>query len=375
DFFLSKQSYFLSESGLEDIIYKLKTAYPVAASNTITLNGNSATTTVATGGYNIKTITSLGDVTLRQRKNTITLSPGDGISFNYGIQSGIGGFIMNNNSGVNGNVYSNGNISGSGGVYINGTAVSAGASGIIDEVSVGSNGKGDAWAHTVTDSSVVGNLYCQTGSGNNKSCNSVQGDPPLTPMPITQEMIDQWKSDAELGGTVAGNLTISSPTSLGPKKITGDLAINSNLTITGTLYVVGKITTGNGVQVSLDPSYGATGGIIIVDGTVNLSNNAQFSGSGAPNTYILLMTTSACPTVGCTTTNAVEIANNVGAVIVNAQNGTAHLNNNITLNEIVANKIIMDNNVVINYLSGLASTVFTSGPSGGWSIQSWKEIK
>lgn len=373
DLIRSRQSFVLSESGVEDVYYRYKTAKVVTASESLTLDNNTVVTTTTDSGFNQKTITGLGDVSSRQRKTEIRITPGDGIAFNYGIQTGQGGFYMSNNSGINGNVYSNGLISGAPGAYISGTAVAAG-SGTISNLVVGSGTTGNAWAHTVTSSTVYGNLYCQTGSGNNKLCNTSQGDAPTTSYPVTDQMIADWKADAELGGTVTGNLTISSPTSLGPKKITGNLIINKDLTITGTIYVMGNITTGNNVNVSLSSSYGGTGGIIVVDGTVDLSNNVVFQGSGTSNTYVLLITTSECPT-GCGSTNALEVANNVGAVILNAQKGTTHINNNVTLNAVTAYKIVMDNNVVINYLTGLADTSFSSGPSGGWNILLWKEVK
>jgi hypothetical protein len=369
----SRQSLFLSESGAEDAFFRLKNARPISSPVTLVLSGNTATTTIVDSGYNEKTITALGDVSSRQRKNKIILKTGDGVSFSYGIQSGMGGFTIGNAT-INGNVYSNGNISGANGATVTGSAYAAGATGTIDNIDVGQSGTGDARAHTVTNSSVVGNLYCQTGSHNNKSCNTSQPDPAISPMPVTDEMIAKWKDDAELGGISAGNMTISAPTSLGPKKITGNLTINANLTITGTIFVTGNITTGNGAQVSLSSSYGAQGGIIVTDGRVTLSNNAQFSGSGTAGTYILLVTTSSCPT-GCSGLNAIEILNNVGAVLVNAQNGTVHLNNNVTLNEVVGKTILIDNGGVINYLTGLANENFSSGPSGGWNIDSWKEAE
>jgi hypothetical protein len=369
----SRQSFFLSESVVEDAYYRLKTAKTIGATDTITLDGNSATASITDSAYNEKTISSLGDVFSRQRKNQLVLHTGQGVSFNYGIQSGLGGFVLGN-AVVNGNVYSNGTITGANGATITGTAVSAGAGGLIDNIDVGQNGTGNAIAHRVINSTIAGTLFCQTGSANNKSCNTSQADPAYVDMPITQAMLDKWKADALLGGTVSGNLTISSPTSLGPKKITGNLAINDDITITGTIHVVGNITTNNNAQISLDSSYGGNGGIIVVDGRATLSNNAEFHGSGVAGTFVLLASTSTCP-VGCSGQNALEILNNVGAILVNAQNGTVHLNNNVELNEVVGYTIDIDNGAVINYTSGLVNTYFTSGPSGGWNITSWQEVK
>lgn len=365
----SKQGFFLAESAIEDSYYRLKVGKSIGSTNTVTLLGSSATATIEDSGYNEKTIRALGDVSGRQRTAQLVLGTGDGVSFNYGIQSGTGGFILGN-AVINGNVYSNGTILGSNGATVTGSAFSVGASGLIDNVSVGA----DARAHTVTDSVVAGNLYCQTGTANNKACNTSLPDPTPAGMPISDEMIAEWKSDAELGGTHSGDLIIATPSSLGPKKITGNLAINSNLVITGTIYVMGNITTSNNAQVSLDGSYGPTGGIIVTDGRVTLSNNVAFFGSGQEGSYVLLATTSQCP-VGCAGQNALEVLNNVGAILVNAQNGTVHLNNNVELSEVVGKTIIVDNNAEVNYTLGLANAAFTSGPAGGWTVKSWQEVK
>ncbi len=373
DLVRSRQSFFLAESGVEDAYYRLSNAKPIGASTNITLNGSTATTTITDSGYNEKTISSSGDVASRQRKNQLVLSTGTGIAFSYGIQAGTGGFQLGNAT-VVGNVYSNGNITGSNGAEITGSAFAAGA-GTINNIDIGQSGTGNAWARTVTNSTIQGTLYCQTGSGNNKSCNTSQGDAPAVGMPLTDEMITNWKADAALGGTISGNYTFTGGGSFGPKKINGNLTINSNMTITGTIHVTGNVTTSNGVHVSLSPSYGTSGGIIIIDGTADFSNNADFTGSGSANSFVMVVVTSTCPTGCAGSPNAVEVDNNVGAVIINAQNGTVHLNNNAELNEVVGKTIIIDNSAEVNYLSGLANTSFSSGPSGGWNVKTWKEIR
>ncbi|MDD5720881.1 MAG: hypothetical protein PHT16_00310 [Candidatus Pacebacteria bacterium] len=374
DLVKSKQSLFLSESGIEDAYFRLKNSTTINSPISINLGGNTSVTTITDSGYNEKTIISLGDVSSRQRNSEMVLLAGDGVSFSYGIQSGVGGFVIGNAI-VHGNVYSNGNITGANGARITGSAFAAGASGVIDNIDVGENGEGDARAHTVNNSTVLGNLYCQSGSHNNKSCNISEPDPVAVDMPITEVMISKWKQDAEAeNNIIIGDLTITSSQNLGPVKITGNLAINADITVTGTIYVMGNITTNNGAHITLSSSYGSTGGIIVTDGRVTLSNNVKFFGSGGPNTYVLLVTTSACP-LGCSGLNAIEILNNVGAILVNAQNGTVHLNNGVELNEVVGKTIDIDNSAEIWYLSGLANQNFTSGPTGGWDIKNWKEVQ
>ena len=69
------------------------------------------------------------------------------------------------------------------------------------------------------------------------------------------------------------------------------------------------------------------------------------------------------------------MGNNAGAVIINAQKGSVRFSNNSGAKEAVANKLELENNATITYESGLADVNFSSGPSGGWDIISWKEIE
>ncbi|MEK7120472.1 MAG: choice-of-anchor R domain-containing protein, partial [Patescibacteria group bacterium] len=117
--------------------------------------------------------------------------------------------------------------------------------GSIDNVDVGQSGVGDAWAHTVNNSSVAGNLYCQTGTGNNKSCDdTTQPDPSATAFPISDANIAEWKDWALVGGTISGDYSVDDTSAtLGPKKINGNLTVSNGgrLDVTGTLWVTGNI--------------------------------------------------------------------------------------------------------------------------------------
>lgn len=530
----SRQSYFLSESGVEDAIYRIKTGRNISASETITLGGASATTTITDVSGTEKQIDATGNASLSQRKTRTTIKRGAGIAFNYGLQSGNGGVVLGPTAGIVGNLYSNGNVIGGNNSYITGSAVAANSSSLIaDQVNgtpippstsitfgrlgtqdvaqsfqvntsaplnkvqlylrktgtpsnmtvrivnnlagapgvtalatgtlsassvstsygwvdvvfdsnpvlstgtiywvvlspsstsalnnytIGTNTSytngyadtgqylgiwtsttsdiyfqiytggitslihnvrigtllvGDAYAHSVTDSTVAGNLYCQTGSGNNKACDTSRADPTPSTLPISDSNIAGWKSEALAGGTITGNYTASGISSLGPTKITGNLVVSGTLTITGTLWVEGSITLNNGSIVGLASGYGAGSGVIVADGIIDLSNNAAFLGSGNPASYIMVLTTSDCSAGTTCTQNAMEVSNNVGTVILIAQNGTIHLNNNSGAKEVVANKILVDNGSIITYDLGLADVNFTSGPSGGWNVDSWQEI-
>lgn len=241
----------------------------------------------------------------------------------------------------------------------------------ISGTTVGTGTTGDAWAHTVTNTTINGNLYCQSGSSNNKSCDTSRLDPDPTNFPITDAQISGWKDDALVGGTYSGNYTVSgSSTTIGPKKISGDLTVTNNgiLTMTGTLWVTGNVDVSNSAVIQLTSSYNSGSGLIIVDGTINISNNAVFSGSGTTGSYVMALSTS-------TSGSAISVGNNAGTVILVAPYGTISFSNNSGAKEATAKTISLSNNAVITYESGLANVNFTNGPSGSYAINSWKEIE
>ncbi|MDP2671170.1 MAG: choice-of-anchor R domain-containing protein [bacterium] len=264
-------------------------------------------------------------------------------------------------------------------VYLGGTT------GVIDNVNIGTSGVGDAHAHVITDSTITGSVYCQSGSGNNKVCDTSQPDPTPQNLPISQANIDDWQAEAAAGGTLSGNYTLDNGAvgSLGPTVITGDLNLSNNVTftMTGTIWVQGKINLENNVTMKLDPGYGSSGGILLASGYINLVNNAIFQGSGDPNSYFLLLTTNDCVGSGsptgltCTGSNsAMDVSNNVGSVILYSSRGQINLANNAEAKEVNGYKVFLSNNATINYQSGLANANFSSGPGGGYNISNWIEI-
>lgn len=246
-----------------------------------------------------------------------------------------------------------------------------GVTSTISGTTVGTGTTGDAWAHNVTGSTIRGSLYCQTGSSNNKSCDTSRSDPDPTNFPITDAQISGWKDDALAGGTYSGDYTVSGSSAiLGPEKISGNLTIGNGgtLTITGTLWVTGNIDISNNAKIQLTSSYGSGSGLLIADGTISISNNAVFAGSGTTGSYIMALTTN-------TSDSAISVGNNAGTVILVAPYGTIAFSNNSGAKEATAKMISLDNNATITYDSGLANVNFTSGPSGSWNISSWQETQ
>lgn len=545
----SKQAFLVANSASNEALYKLNTNKDLASAETVTLSQGSATINVADVGSG-KTISIESDVESYQRNYELTLAVGDGVSFNYGLQTGQGGFDMSGGAGIIGNVYSNGDVLGSGGVYVTGSAISAnvtdpvvtasnnsgavtpthdvqfggdatpqdsaqsfsvatstpvssirvllkksgtawmnnvtmrivadnggkpnkatlaqgtisastvtttfnyltipltsvvsltpgttywivfdtsttwgqyyslaandsvyaggqpktgtfsisnggtwavtspttkdiyfdvyvgGSTGIIQGVTVGSGGVGDAWAHDVTNSTVAGALYCQGGSGNNKACDTSRPDPVQQPWPISDGNIDDWKAEATAGGATSTiSLGGSSVRTIGPIKINGDLTVTSGaiLNINSTVYVTGKIDIQGGGKVRINPSLGSKSVVIVTDGRIETGGGGVFEGSGVSGSYILLVTTSACPTgTGCSGKNAIEVTGGSGAVVLNAQKGTIEFGGGGHAKQATGYKIEMSGGTTVTYESGLSNQNFTSGPSGSWNISSWKEVE
>ncbi len=363
----SKKAYFLSESGIEDAFYRLKSNMAIGSSESITLDSNTVTTSIVSVGSS-KEIISLGDVSNYERKVALTLIAGEGVSFNYGMQVGTGGLEMENSSTINGNVYVNANITASNSPRITGTAI---ATGSISDIDVGQSGVGDAWAHTVNNSDVAGNLYCQTGSGNNKSCNTSQGDPEVLDFPVSDEQIQSWKDAAVLGGEQTGNINLSDGnTTLGPRKIIGNLTLSNDaiVTVTGTLWVTGNISLSNFSQIRLSSSYGSGSGVIVASGTISTANSASFAGSGTTGSYLMMVTTS-------TAAGAIDIQNSAGTVILVAPYGKINFSNSASAKEAVGKTVHMQNSSTLTYETGLTNVNFISGPSGAYDVSSWKETE
>jgi len=408
DLIRGRESLFLAEAGIEDVVYRIKNNKTVSGSETLTLNGGTATTLVEDIS-NKKQITTTSDIYSGSRKIETELNVGVGIAFHYGIQVGQGGLNMSNSSQVIGNAYSNGNIIGTNSARIRGTAIVAGGSGIIDGVDIDV----DSWSHTIRGSSTVGGnanhsvLQNTTVTGNvvadsissctiggtatydtRSSCTvtgAVTTPNPTTfvpadilPLPISDEQIDTWEEEAESGGILSTQTWSNGTRIIGPKKIVGDLIMSGDavLEITGTIWVTGQIRLSNTSIMRLDSSYGGLSGVVMagVDesttaGYIEISNSAQALGSGTTGSYILLLSQRE---MGST---AIRTSNSSQAAILYAGEGEIEIGNSAALKEITANKLTITNSATVTYESGLANSNFPSGPGGGYDIVKWKEIE
>lgn len=252
-----------------------------------------------------------------------------------------------------------------------------GEAGSITNVGVGTSGIGDAWANTVTNTTVTGSLYCQSGSGNNKACDTSRSDPVSVAYPVSDANIAEWEADATAGGststiTIAGTATRS----LGPIKINGNLTVTSsgNLNITGPIYVTGNVVIDGNSDIAVDSSLSNSSAVITADGSISISTSGSITGAGSQS-YLVFNSDKTCTTTSnCTSNPSITVSGDAGAIILNALYGGVKLTGSANVKAIVAKQLYMDGNTSVTYESGLADVNFTSGPSGAWTKQSWKEV-
>lgn len=379
----SAQSYYASEAGIEDMLLRLKNNLTWSAQYNLNVGKGIASIEVSNIVGGTRTITSTGNNFSRVRKNRIvyTISTQQ-VSFHYGAQVGEGGLLMGNNARVRGNVYSNGSV----------IPAKGGDKGIIDEtVIVALNGNRidglqvgkDAQAHNCYNSTIGGTLTYVAG-GVRQDCNAGQGqreqssEIPKKDLPISLAQIGQWKLEAEGGGTISGDYTVSGKVTqdLGPKKITGNFLIDNNATLNmiGALWVAGNLRIDNGATVKLDQSsFGAKSGVIVVDGKVKIKPGTSIKGSGEVGSYLLILSTNS--EVVDTSNPAIDVDNNSDAAIFYTNQGLIVLRNRIEAREVTGYKIFLDNNAEILYEAGLEEASFSSGPGGSWEVASWQEVE
>lgn len=379
NFTRSLQAYYAAEAGAEDILLRLRNGVNWSSPNILKVGSATTTTTVSDMIGGSRTVASQGNASDIIRKAQVVYDiSADSVSFYYGAQIGDGGLEMGNNSRVRGNVFSNGSVIAPTGVgYIENSIVVAHNGNKISRLNVG----GDARAHTCENSTITGDFtYVSGGSAQNCTAGGLIDSQPseILPedLPILAETLARWKTEAENGGVILGDYTVSggSSVTLGPRKIAGNMVLNNNLTLvlTGTIWVTGNLTTNNGAIIRLDASYGGLGGVLIVDGNILVRPGVSLEGSGKAGSYLLLVSTSQSLTKD---SPAIEIDNTTSGGIFYTTQGAITLKNNVQARQVTGYKIYLEQNAIVDYEFGLSDAAFSSGPGGSWRVASWREIE
>ncbi len=385
------QALAIAEAGMDEAAYQLN-QNPSYSGETNTILGNGIfTITVSTIDSNTKHITATGYVpssssplATKTIKATIGLNS-DLISFHYGIQSGNGGFHLENSSTVTGNVFSGGSVIGDSQNDIFGDIVSSGPSGLVYGIHANN---GSVYAHTIGNSSkstiIDKNAYYATTKVNT----TVKGtsypnstDQASTSLPISDAQISQWETEAAAGGTATcsgGTYSISSGSAtLGPIKIPCDLTISNSsiVTINGHLWVTGNITVQNSATVKMAAALGAQNVAIIADdpsdqlngSRITVANTATFVNSGTTGSFVFLISQNRSAESGGGVA-AFSLSNSASALVAYAAHGLIPLGNSVSLKEVTAYEINLQNSANVTYDTGLPSAVFQSGPGGSWDF-------
>ncbi len=381
----SARSFYVAEGATQDVLYRLIKSIPVDAVETITYGSGVAVATTTTV-FDGKQVVSSGNQDSFVRKSSAHLFTGAGASFNYGVQSGEGGIHLKNTSLVVGNISANGPVTGENSNLVKGDVISAGQSGLIDGVHATSS----AYAHTIRNSTIDRDAYYQTISNTTVlgTLHPGSSDQATSSLPIGDAQIEVWKNDAAAGGSVTcsgGIYSVSGSVSLGPKKIPCTLKIDGSdqITLLGHVWVEGDIEISNTASVRVGASVGEKSIAIIADtpanpttsGKIRLKNSATFSGSGHPNSFVLFISQNTSAESGGST-SAIEVENSVsGKLLVYAPHGEIILQNSVSLKEVTAYKLTLLNSAKVIYETGLANLLFSSGPAGGYTFDSWREVE
>ncbi|MEX0931031.1 MAG: hypothetical protein WDZ68_01920 [Candidatus Paceibacterota bacterium] len=381
----SKSSYLTALAANEEIASRLVHGASYDSIEVMTLAGAMATSTIAyDSAEGIYTIISEGRSLHAVRKSEINLIYGEGASFNYGLQSDAGGIELKNDASIRGNVFSNGAIVGANSNIIRGEAISAGPTGLINGV----HATGTAYANTIKDSTIGGDAHYQVISNTTVegTLHPDSSDQATSSLPISDEQIEEWKDAAVLGGTYNGACPykVDEDVTLGPIKIPCDLEIKGDpiVTLAGYIWVEGDITVQNTAHVQIDDSLSGKSIAIIADypadpatkGIIEFKNSTTFEGAG-DKSYVLFISQNTSAEEGGGTT-AIQLDNSAeGDLLVFAGHGKILLKNSVSLKEVSAYRIEVQNSAEVVYESGLANLLFTSGPGGGFVISSWREIE
>lgn len=214
----------------------------------------------------------------------------------------------------------------------------------------------DAYYSTITKSTVGGVSYPNSA------------DPPPKVFPISDANVIDWKNQVDKPETTTVGDITNCVSTLGPRKIVGNVTFNSNcnVVIKSPIWITGNLTINSNNTLKLDSGYGSTSGVIMADGTVSLGSNNQLQGTGIGSS--LLMVLSTFDSSANNGTSAIVVSNTGNSGVFYASKGIIEPGNHNNFKELTAWGIKLVNNSTINYETGLSSSLFTSGPSGSYSL-------
>lgn len=351
--------------------------------------GGGRFTTTLTGSGTTRTVTSTGYTNAGRRSIVIadiTNVPNeDTPGFSYALQAGGGGAHMENNSSINGTIYSSGDIDcQTTNATITGDAYTSKVGGKIEKCHMGFHAHADKILNSEVDGDAFYALDPSGIAGTTVDGTKYPGQPTPAEAPLPSIDLDFWRDSAEAGGIIYGDYHPADNTDIGPVKIVGDLIMDNNvdLTVQGPVWVVGDILTGNNTSFTLDPSFGSYSTAILADdqanlatkGQIDITNNTGIFGSGDSRSHLLFMTTN---TSTVDTDPALSVANNASGAVFYAINGTLRLQNGAGAKSLAGYRLFIDQLAVITYVESDFTGSFSNSPGGTWHLKdgTWRESK
>lgn len=244
--------------------------------------------------------------------------------------------------------------------------------GVPTSIRAGSNKMtigGQAHANTMENLTISKDAYFQTIINSTVSGSSHPGstDPPPKVFPISDANVVDWKNQIDKPETTTvGNIT-GCVSTLGPRKIIGNVSFNSGcrVTIKSPLWITGDLTLNSNNILTLDSSYGSTSGVIIVAGQIVMNSNNHLNGTGVGSS--LLMALSEFDSRG-NDISAISVNSNGNTGVYYTSKGIIEPGTGNSFKELTAWKIRLVSNSTIDYETGLSSSLFSSGPSGSYSL-------
>lgn len=225
---------------------------------------------------------------------------------------------------------------------------------------------GNAYANTINSMIINGGAYYQSITNSTVGSHHPGSvDPPPAVMPISDANLAAWKDEAVGNGTFTGDINGCQAT-LASGKYVGNITLTNGCitTMQDPIWITGNLMLDNGAVIRLNSNLGASSGVLIVEGTIKLSNNGQLRGTGASGSYLLGISTFDSRTNNVI---AIDADNGSSSSILYAPLGSIILKNNANLREVTGWRLFLDNGSTVSYDSGIANLSFTSGPSGEYT--------
>ncbi len=244
----------------------------------------------------------------------------------------------------------------------------------------------EAYANTIENLVIGEDAYYQTITNSTVSgvSHPNSADKPPEVFPISDANVTDWKRQAgdcdtslnNCQNVLTGDITdcVSTLGSNNPSnpnkpgvKIVGNVNFNSGCrtTVKSPIWITGDLTLNSNNIFTLDSSYNETSGVIIVGGKVTLNTNNHFNGTGVGSSLLMVLTEYDSRIDGV---DAIAVNSNGNTGVYYASTGIINPGTGNSFKELTAWKIRLINSSEIDYETGLSSTLFTSGPSGAYSL-------